>query len=270
MAAKALTPQENTPLLPHRRRPETPSRLHNLPATDRNSSSSSSAHSDSASSSKYTFLEEDCSPSYSFLILSHVLGLLPSVAFLLVFAFLALHVPCRLPLVGATGADEIETASRARFSALLGPRPWLGWSLFLLAVVSYAAAHKVRNLITRLCSLVLRIIRVFFLETSNPLENHYDIFAKDNDDAATTIFSFLSKALFTEAFKIMLIVVASAIVLGQTYVEKLGLSAAPRHLGPNSNSFTEQKSIVESFKLANLYPTDGRFSFVVWLICGCE
>lgn len=221
--------------------------------------------SNSATSSSSSSSEDEPLPSYSFLILAHALGLLPSVVFLVGFAFAALRSPCQLPLAKNHGGAKVGELSKERCSELLGARSPLSWSLFLLAVASYTAAHKVRNLISRFCSLLFRVVRVFIVGSPSELETRYDVLAKDDDDAATTIFSFVSRALFTEAFKVLVVVLAAALVLGQTFVESL--SSSQGHIKVEK---TTGSDIIDSIRLSRLDPTDGRFRIAVWLAIGCE
>ncbi|CAO1621151.1 unnamed protein product [Parajaminaea phylloscopi] len=268
---RAVALGEEAPLLPSQSSQVSPQLRLDL---QRRSSCASASTSSRSTSDSSISARGDSAPSYPYLILSHVIGLIPSITLLLGFAALTLRIPCHLPLVADNNGNDANERSQARCSALLGPGSWLSWSLYLLAIASYAAAHKVRNLISRFCSLTLRIVRVSFLGLGSELETRYDVLAKDDDDAATTIFAFVSRALFTEAFKIMLIVAASGLVLGKTYVDSLNAggqaqsSASDELLVGERLSTAATHRVADSIRFSKLDPIDGRFRIAVWLICG--
>lgn len=223
-------------------------------------------------------------PSYSWLILSHALGIVPTLLFLAAFTAAALKQPCRLPKPTKCGGEQHLNEDKAaqHCSQLLGPASMLSWSLFLLSVAAFTAAHKVRNLISRLCTLALRLGRACSLASMRsslpsprasltprvPDEtSRYDLLAKNEDDTAATIFSFVSRALFTEGFKILLIVVASAVVLAKTLVDVAGDQDVASSL-PASTLRHHSKQQRHVPRFTQLEAQDGRFRIAVWLALG--
>ena len=74
--------------------------------------------------------------------------------------------------------------------------------------------------------------------------------------------------MFTEAFKFLVVISASSIVLGQIWVDGLGSRSAGGHSVESSQN--GMLDVVNRIRFSDLSPMDGRYRVALWVIMGCE
>lgn len=235
-------------------------------ATSASRRSRGSGESSVSSSSSTSSNDTPSWPSYSYLVFSHVVALVPTVAFLITFGILSLRQRCRLPL--REHSDEDSRLSYAHCSRMLGPTSTLGWSFFLMGITGYAAVNKIRSLISRASVLIYKVVKFYVPRSGREKQQQED------ESTGFTILTCALRAAFTEAFRIPLIVTATAVVLAELTLRNH--NRQQRHskefdadLGAFVQQLTEDEPPLRNFiRWTMLDPRDARFRVAVWLALG--